>query len=253
MELANYAFETILFLFFIALIAGFLDTLVGGGGLLSIPALMISGVPPIATLGTNKLQASFGIGTATIFLFKKKKFSFAEIKFLLIYSFIGSAVGAFFIQFVDTDILSFIIPIVLSIIIVYFVIYPEVKQQNKPSNRVYQKIILPAIGCYDGMLGPATGSFFVLANVFFQQLDLIKATILAKPLNLASNLSSLIIFILFGQVFWFIGFVMIIGQAIGAILGAKCLIKTKVIFLRILIVLLSLSMLIKYIYSNNIL
>ena len=229
MELANYAFEVIIFLFFIGVIVGFLDTLVGGGGLLSIPALMLAGVPPIASLGTNKLQASAGVGMATIFLFKYKKFSFDEIKFLIIYTFIGSTFGALFIQFIDANILSFVIPIVLVIIILYFAIYPEIKNKNTnaTSNKIYKNIILPIIGCYDGMFGPGTGSFYVLANTALKKFDLIKATILAKPLNLASNLASLIVFIFFGQVFWLIAFIMIIGQIIGVTIGTRYLIRVN--------------------------
>ena len=73
MDLANYSLEILTFLFFVAMIAGFLDTLVGGGGLLAVPALLLSGIPPIYVLGTNKFQGSMGTGVATLLLFRKKK------------------------------------------------------------------------------------------------------------------------------------------------------------------------------------
>jgi len=90
MDLAGYSFEILTFLFVIAIIAGFIDTLVGGGGLLAVPALLLSGIPPIYVLGTNKFQGSMGTGIATFLLFRKKKLNWETIKYLMLASFIGS-------------------------------------------------------------------------------------------------------------------------------------------------------------------
>ncbi len=251
MELADYTLEILSFLFVIGILAGFLDTLAGGGGLLSIPALMMSGMPPLLALGTNKLQASVGIGTATLLLLKKKKFDWAEVKILARATFIGSMVGAVIVQFIDTEVLSFVIPVVLGFIALYFVVSPEVKSKrdSKGSQRIYQNIILPIIGAYDGMFGPGTGSFYVMTGVVFKQLDLIKSAIVAKPLNLASNVASLIVFLSFGHVVWVIGFLMMGGQVIGASLGAHYLVKANPKALRFLIVFMSVAMLARYSYS----
>ncbi len=75
MDLANYSFEILTFLFIVGMVAGFLDTLVGGGGLLAVPALLLSGIPPIYVLGTNKLQGSMGTGIATLLLFRKRSWT----------------------------------------------------------------------------------------------------------------------------------------------------------------------------------
>jgi uncharacterized membrane protein YfcA len=250
MELTNYALETLGFLFAIGLLAGFLDTLAGGGGLLSIPALMMSGVSPIYALGTNKLQASVGIGTATLLLFRKKKFSWQEIKTLALASFAGSVIGAIIVQFINTEVLSFVVPIVLGFIALYFVISPEIKtSQSHDSERSYRNIVVPTIGCYDGMFGPGTGSFFVLTGVIFKGFDLIKSTILAKPLNLASNIASLIVFLSFGHVIWMIGALMMVGQVIGASIGAHYLVKSNPKVIRLLIVTMSFAMLVRYSFS----
>lgn len=252
MELANYSVEIILFLFFIGIIVGFIDTLVGGGGLLSIPAIMISGVPPIASLGTNKLQASFGIGISTILLLKYKKFTLNEVKFLAFYTFVGSLFGALFIQFIDGKILSFVIPLVLIVMIVYFVVYPEIKikKKNFHKNKIYEKIFLPIIGCYDGMFGPGTGSFYILFNRSSQKFSMLKSAIVAKPLNFSSNIASLIIFVYFGQLVWLVAFIMILGQIIGVTIGTKYLVKANPTLLRFLIIILSSIMLMRYIYTN---
>ncbi len=93
MELANFSIEILLFLFVIAVIAGLLDTLAGGGGLISIPALILSGIPLLAALGTNKLQGSIGTATTTYMMIAKKKVEWVEIKPLMITAFIGAVLG----------------------------------------------------------------------------------------------------------------------------------------------------------------
>lgn len=250
MELADYSFEILGFLIAIGALAGFLDALAGGGGLLSIPALLLSGMPPILALGTNKLQASVGIGAATFLLFNKKKFAWKEVRVIVLISFIGSAIGAIFVQLINTDSLTFITPIVLGFIALYFAISPEIKNTKSPeSGWFYQYIAVPIIGAYDGMFGPGAGSFFVFTGVVFKRLDLIKSTIIAKPLNFASNVASLIVFLSFGKVVWVIGLLMMAGQVIGASIGAHYLVKANPKVIRLLIVFMSVAMLLRYSYS----
>ena len=110
-----------IFVFLVGMAAGFLDTLVGGGGLLAVPALLLSGIPPIYVLGTNKFQGSMGTGVATLLLFHKKKLNWSSIKYLMLVSFIGSVIGGVIVQFIDTKALSFAIPIVLVFISIYFI------------------------------------------------------------------------------------------------------------------------------------
>lgn len=111
-----------LFLFAVAIVAGFIDTLAGGGGLLTMPALLVGGVPPLAALGTNKLQGSMGTATATYMMLLKRKILWADIKFLMLFSFIGSSLGAIGVQFINVDALSFIVPSVLLVILIYFIL-----------------------------------------------------------------------------------------------------------------------------------
>src|SRR6056300_876820 len=133
MDIANLTTEILVFLFFVGLIAGFLDTLVGGGGLLAVPALLLSGIPPIYVLGTNKLQGSMGTGIATFLLFRKKKLDWQMVKKLMIASFIGSVLGGIIVQFVDTRVLSFVIPVVLVFIAIYFIVSPKPKAISSSS------------------------------------------------------------------------------------------------------------------------
>jgi uncharacterized membrane protein YfcA len=250
MEFANFSIELLSILFMVAIIAGLLDTLAGGGGLISLPALILSGVPPLAALGTNKLQGSMGTATATYILVKKNKISLSENKPLMISAFIGAVIGTIIVQFIDTDILSFVIPVVLLFIAIYFLISPK-SNPNKEflSDKKYKSFIIPSIGFYDGMFGPGTGSFFTLAGVSCKGHEIISSTAIAKSLNFSTNIASLIIFLAAGQVVWIVGLLMMLGQAIGAWLGSHLLFKVNPSYLRGIVVVMCSCMLIKYSHS----
>ena len=251
MDIANFSIEILAFLFFVGVVAGFLDTLVGGGGLLAVPALLLSGIPPIYVLGTNKFQGSMGTGIATFLLFRKKKLDWNSVKNLMFASFIGSIVGGVIIQFVDTQFLSFVIPIVLVFIAIYFIVSPKPKSiaSNPKSNKKFELFAVPVVGFYDGMFGPGAGSFFAMTGVMIKKLEIIQATILAKPLNFASNIAGFIVFFSFGHIAFLIGLLMMIGQMIGAFFGTHYLLKANPLIIRLLIVIISISMLIKYMFS----
>ena len=251
MDIANFSIEILTFLFFVGVVAGFLDTLVGGGGLLAVPALLLSGIPPIYVLGTNKFQGSMGTGIATFLLFKKKKLDWNSVKNLMFASFIGSIVGGVIIQFVDTQFLSFVIPIVLVFIAIYFIVSPKPKSTvgNSKPNKKFEFFAVPVVGFYDGMFGPGAGSFFAMTGVMLKKLEIIQATILAKPLNFASNIAGFIVFFSFGHIAFLIGILMMMGQMIGAFFGTHYLLKANPLIIRFLIVIISISMLIKYMLS----
>lgn len=245
--------EVIVFLFVAATVAGFMDTLAGGGGLITIPALIVSGVPPLAALGTNKLQSSFGSGTASFLLFKRKKIHWMELRSMMLAAFLGATLGTIIVQFIDAALLSFMIPLVLVLIALYFISAPYLKlesTQARMSNKTYTKTLIPLIGIYDGMFGPGTGSFFAASGISLRALELIKATAIAKPLNFATNIASLMVFILAGQIIWVSGIAMIAGQILGAWLGTHYLFKINPAILRVLIVTVCLLMLGRYLYQN---
>lgn len=168
---------------------------------------------------------------------------------MMIAAFIGSVIGTVIVQFIDAKLLGFIIPLVLVIIAAYFIAAPYFKLESaKPrmSASLYQRTVLPFIGLYDGMFGPGTGSFLAVAGVSLRGLELIKATATAKPLNFATNIASLIIFIFAGQLVWVAGLTMIVGQILGAWVGSHYLFKVNPKVLRILIVAICLIMLTQY-------
>lgn len=229
----------ILFLIIAAFVAGYIDTLVGGGGLITIPALMAAGLPPIMALGTNKLQAVAGSGAATLTLLMRSQIVFSDIKWLMLSAFIGSLFGAILVQFIDADVLSVVIPTVIIFIGGYFIFTAQTVVVERPtliSGHVYGMTSVPIIGFYDGMFGPGTGSFFVWAGVALRGQPIILSTMVAKSLNFATNLAALGVFITFGKVAWAVGFSMMVGQVLGARLGAKSLMNVNPQLLRIFVI-----------------
>jgi len=236
-------------LFAVAVFAGFIDTLAGGGGLITIPALILSGMPPLLALGTNKFQACVGSGTAAIMMFRKKKVTFEEVKYLMLMAFIGSVIGTICLQFIDIEVLNFVIPMVLLLIGIYFIFMPKassVKSEPKMSQRTYRYTAVPFIGLYDGMFGPGTGSFLSLSAIALRGMELVRATALAKPMNFATNIASVFIFLLYGQIIFTVGIIMMAGQAIGAYTASHFLLKINPLYLRIIVIVMCFLMLLKY-------
>lgn len=242
--------EIVIFLFTVGVVAGTIDILAGGGGLLTVPALLVCGMSPILALGTNKLQATCGTATATFSMLRRGKMDGTVVRGMMLMAFLGSVMGTVAVQFVDAATLEILIPIVLVLILGYF-IRPVRKVVEEPEPRLSKKTyllsVVPGIGAYDGMIGPGTGSFYAVAGMSLRGLPLLEATVQAKALNFATNLASLIVFILAGKIVWVAGSIMIVGQVIGAWIGSHVLFKINLNYLRGLIVLMSLAMLIKFV------
>ncbi len=241
--------ELIALLFSAAVLAGFLDTLAGGGGLITVPVLLLSGMPMIETLGTNKLQGSMGTFTASLMMFRKKQVTFRDVRILFVCAFIGSVIGTFTVLILHVEVLELLIPIVLTFIALYFLFVPnagEVERKAYMGPLTYRLTAVPVIGWYDGFLGPGTGSFFSVAGVALRGQTLLRSTATAKIMNFATNIGSLIVFIWGGKIVWLVGLLMMVGQAIGAWLGAHSMIQGGTRLIRPLIVVMCLLMLARY-------
>jgi uncharacterized membrane protein YfcA len=249
MEIAAFLPETLILLFAVALFAGCLDTLAGGGGLIVLPALLLAGIPPLQALGTNKMQGTMGTAMASYMMVRHSRVQWRDVKLLMLSAFIGAGIGSVAVQFMNTDNLNFIIPLVLLIIAVYFLFSGRLLNTINPariSSSAYRFAVVPLIGSYDGLFGPGTGSFFALAGVALQGKSLLEATATAKTLNFATNIASLVIFIMAGKIIWMAGLVMMLGQAIGAWMGSHILFRINQLYLRLLIVCICIAMLIRY-------
>ena len=210
-------------LFIVAVIAAWVDTLAGGGGLIVLPVLLFCGLTPVQALATNKCQGFVGTLTATMTLIVKRKLSVRKLPVLMFYTAIGALTGTWLIQQINTDWLQWFVPVLLLSIAGYFWLVPAVGAEEgvpKMQEKTWTRYVVPVIGFYDGFFGPGTGSFFAASQVALRGKKLIEATVVAKPLNFVSNITSLLLFAAGGQVIWLIGVVMMVGQMLGAVLGA---------------------------------
>ncbi len=239
-------------LFLVAGVAGFVDAIAGGGGLLTIPMLMLTNMPIVSVLATNKLQASAGSLSASIAMIKKGVAHPAKIKLALCMAFIGSSIGTILVQSSPPDFLKIVIPILIAGIGLYTLFLPSAEQIRatpKIKESSWQRFCVPIIGFYDGYFGPGTGTFFSLGAVALRGIHLVQATANAKLLNFATNLASLIFFVIGGHIVWTVGIVMIIGQIIGASLGANFVVKGGAKIIRPIVILMCFLMTAKYIWQ----
>lgn len=217
-------------------LAGFIDSIAGGGGIITVPVLLASGMPPHIALATNKLQSSFGSFTASLNYMRKGLVSFKDVYLGVIFTFIGASIGTYSILLMDASLLSKIIPVMLIIIFIYTFFTPKLGAEDrhavlKPT--LFYFIFGISIGFYDGFFGPGTGSFWTIAIVMFLGLNLKSATAQTKIMNFTSNIVSLGVFIVGGQVLWLVGILMGIGQMLGAYMGSTLVVKRDVGFIRV--------------------
>lgn len=244
--------EIALLFFAVAAIAGWVDVIAGGGGLLTIPTMVIAGMPPAVAIATNKLQGTVGTLFATIYFIRKRAVNLARLKWSIVMTFIGSAFGSWFVLQIETEKLTWILPVLLVAIGLYFLFAPNIddtQRKQKIPLLVFAIAVTPVLGFYDGFFGPGTGSFMALAFVLCCGYSLPLATANAKVLNFTSNLSALLYFIFFGDIAWLAGLSMIGGQLCGALLGAKMVLEKGATLIKATVVIvcfvMSIAMLIK--------
>ncbi len=236
----DLSLEILALLFFTGMLAGMVDAIAGGGGLIALPVLLSTGLPPTQALATNKLQGSFGTFSSTLYFIRNDLIRLSDLKFMIGCTFVGSAAGTLIVQRVSTQFLANVIPLLLIGIALYFLLSPTISDEHRPprtSQLLFSLSVGFGVGFYDGFFGPGAGSFFAIGFVGLLGFGLTKATAHTKVLNLTSNLASLGFFILSGHVVWAIGLVMGVGQMIGARFGARIVLKRGVRLIRPMIVL----------------
>ncbi len=207
-----------------ALLAGAVDSIAGGGGLITLPALLIAGVDPLSTLGTNKIQASFGSGSATVAYVRGGLVDVRSVAPFAAISAAASAIGAVVANIVPTGALEVMIPFALVAIALFFALKPALDDLDsvpKIGAIAFGLTIVPLFGFYDGVFGPGTGSFFMIGYVGLAGLGVLRATGHTKVLNFASNFGALIVFAITGSVLWRVGLLMGIAQVVGATIGSR--------------------------------
>ena len=206
------------------LVAGCIDAIAGGGGLISIPALLVGGVPPDLVLGTNKLQASFGSGLAAWRYSRHPGLLDRRLAWRgALWTLVGALAGSLAVSRLSADLLARLIPALLAAVALYVLFSPRFHDADHaprfPPPRVFALLGL-GIGFYDGFFGPGTGSFWAVGLVSLAGFGLTRATGYTKVMNFASNLASLAMFLALGRVLFIPALVMAIGQAAGAWIGS---------------------------------
>ena len=240
-------------LFSAALLAGFVDSIAGGGGLITVPVLLATGLSPTQTLATNKLQSTGGSFSASLYFVRKKVVNLGNMKLAIALTFSGSAAGTLLVQQINTDFLRYLIPFLMLGIALYFLFSPRLGAEDAKPRIAYSLFCMTGaigVGFYDGFFGPGTGSFFALAFVMLLGYALPKATAHAKLLNFTSNVASLIFFTIGGNVVWKVGLLMIGGQFIGARLGSRMVLNRGQKLIRPMIVIVSFIMTAKLLADN---
>ncbi|MEY2429064.1 MAG: uncharacterized protein QOJ40_1949 [Verrucomicrobiota bacterium] len=205
-------------------VAGFVDSIAGGGGLITLPVLLSLGMTPQQALGTNKLQATCGSGSAAWHYATAKTVPLKDCIRGFLLSMGGAVLGTLAVQHVDPSFLKRAIPILLLAVAIYTLRKPRLGETDlhPRMQRVWFDVTFGlTIGFYDGFFGPGTGTFWTMAFMLGLGFNLTKATGYTKVMNFGSNLSSLAFFLASGSVLFAAGLTMGFGQLIGAQIGAR--------------------------------
>lgn len=209
----------------VALLAGFFDAIAGGGGLLTLPAFFIAGIDPLSAMATNKFQASSASVSAVWAFARKRMIQWKVGRPMAILSFTGGVAGALSISMLDKAILELTVPILLIAVASYFAFSPKLDARDRKqrmSSLSFTLVIIPIIGFYDGIFGPGTGSFFIVAFSLLLGQQLMQAICNSKLLNASCNLGALSVFAFSGAIIWPLALVMAFCAILGAQLGARC-------------------------------
>lgn len=217
----------LLLLLGVAFTAGFIDAIAGGGGLLTIPALLTAGLPPHLVLGTNKLCATFGSATATWTFHRRRLFSPRQWWRGLLATAIGALLGAWGAHLLPAEWLNRMLPGVVFACGLYLLFNPSPRPDTggaaPPRRRQWPQGL--ALGFYDGIAGPGTGAFWTVSSLLLYPLDLLRASGVARSMNFVSNAMALAVFIVAGQVAWLLGIGMGLALMLGAFFGARTAIR----------------------------
>lgn len=228
-----------------AFAAGFVDSIAGGGGLISMPALLLAGASPVQALATNKLQGCFGSGTAMLAYARAGHVRLREQWRMAAVSAAFGAAGALVARWLPADLLRVLMPAILIGMALFFALKPGLTDADRAARMtpgVFALTVVPVIAAYDGFFGPGTGSFFMLGFVLLAGFGVLRATAHTKTLNFASNAGSFAVFAGSGGVWWAVGLMMAAAQMAGATLGARLAMRVGAGLIRPLLVATCLAM-----------
>ncbi|KQR42910.1 TSUP family transporter [Acidovorax sp. Leaf160] len=222
-----------------SLLAGFVDAVVGGGGLVLLPALFATfpAAAPATLMGTNKGTAFWGTGIATWQYSRRVRIPWQAMLPAAATGFAGAFAGAWTVTIISADFLRRLLPLILLLVLIYTLIKKELGRDHAPRLAGRAETLAACgiglvIGFYDGFFGPGTGSFFVFLFVRLLGYDFLNASVSAKLLNLATNVAALILFAAKGHVWWHLALPLAVANVVGSVLGAHMALKHGTGFVR---------------------
>ena len=224
---------------FASALAGFVDSIVGGGGLILLPALFSTypSAAPATLFGTNKSASVWGTMFATWQYSRRVQVQWAALLPAAALAMTGSFLGAWLVTLVSAEFLRRLLPLVLLVVLIYTLVRKDMGRHHVPRFHGRAElwatcIIGLTIGFYDGFFGPGTGSFFVFLLVRWLGYDFLNASVAAKLLNLSSNIAALVLFTLKGHVWWHLALPMAMANVAGSLLGTRMALQHGAGFVR---------------------
>ena len=218
---------TWMFVFLIVgIVAGYIDSIAGGGGMIQIPVLLLTGVSPLMVLASNKIAGMFGTIVSSIKYAKSKKINFNIVKIGILPCLLASYVGTLLVMYISDEIIQWLILASIPVALI-FLLKKSKKKEIQNIDITTKKIILATapIGFYDGLIGPGTGTYMTIMMKKYLHIDYLIATATTKPLNFSTNIGSALAFILAGKVIWAIAIPLAIGNSTGSYIGSHYAIK----------------------------
>lgn len=243
-----------LLLIFAAFVAGIVDSIAGGGGLITVPALLLAGLPPLQALGTNKVQGAFGAGTAALVYARRGHVDLRSQALPALVCLVAAFAGSMLVPFIPTNTMRLILPIILIAIALFFAFKPgltDADRHQRLSTAAFIMAVVPLIAFYDGLVGPGTGSFFMVGFVLLSGYGVLKATAHTKLLNFASNVGSVAAFALAGAPLWKLGLAMGAAQILGAQIGSRLAMKNGANLIKPLLTITSTAMALRLIWQMS--
>jgi uncharacterized membrane protein YfcA len=223
-----------------SLLAGFVDAIVGGGGLILVPALFATfpGAHAATLLGTNKSASVWGTAFASWQYARRVQMRWGALLPAMALSFAGSLAGAWVVTLISPDFMRKLLPVILLSVLLYTVAKKELGRTHAPRYSGRQEILWAGliglgVGFYDGFFGPGAGSFFVFLLVRWMGYDFLHASAGAKLLNMSSNLAALILFATKGFVLWHLALTLALANVLGSLLGTRMALKHGAVFVRL--------------------
>lgn len=207
-------------------IAGYIDSIAGGGGMIQAPVLLYGGIPPVLVLATNKMASLCGTLMATIKYFLSKKISLKVVSIAIIPCLIASYLGTLLIMYLPSYLVQWGILIAIPIALIFLLKKSkDIKEEKIELSKKNIILSTAPVGFYDGLLGPGTGTYMTISMKKFLGLDFVVSTASTKPLNFATNVGSAIAFLLAGKMLWLVAIPMAIANMAGSYVGSHYAVK----------------------------